>query len=159
MSGTSLDGIDAALVKILNSGRDTEIQLLNFITVPYPKELRERLLIISQPGEGAATDICRFNFLIAEYYVDAIKKLCERSTIDISELDLIGSPGQTIQHLPEKEKLFGKTVRSTLQLGAPSVISAKTGIITVGDFRSADIAVGGQGAPLVPYFDFILFRS
>ncbi|MBC8183989.1 anhydro-N-acetylmuramic acid kinase [candidate division KSB1 bacterium] len=159
MSGTSLDGIDAALIKITNSGSDTEIELINFITIPYPNELRDQLLEISLPGGGTVEEICQMNFLIAEYYVDAIVNLCDLSEIEISELDLIGSHGQTVHHLPEAEKLFEKNIRSTLQLGEPSVIAAKTGIVTVGNFRSADLAVGGQGAPLVPYFDFLLFAS
>jgi len=159
MSGTSLDGIDAALVKISNNGSDTEIELINFITIPYPNELRDKLLENSLPGGGTVEDICRLNFLIADYYVDAVSNLCDRSEIQVSELDLIGSHGQTIQHLPEAEKFFGKNIQSTLQLGEPSVIATKTGIVTVGNFRSADMAIGGQGAPLVPYFDFLLFAS
>jgi len=159
MSGTSLDGIDAALIKILNNGSDTEIELINFITVPYPNEVSDHLLKISSPGKGTVDEICRMNFLTAEYYVDTIFKLCVQSGIKISELDLIGSHGQTVQHLPEAEKIFGKNIQSTLQLGEPSVISKKTGVVTVGNFRSGDLAVGGQGAPLVPYFDFLLFRS
>jgi anhydro-N-acetylmuramic acid kinase len=159
MSGTSLDGIDAALIKIKKSGSDTEIELINFITVPYPNELRDRLLKISLPGKGTVDEICRMNFLTAEYYVDTIFELCARAGINISELDLIGSHGQTVHHLPEPEKYFGKNIQSTLQLGEPSVISKKTGVVTVSNFRSGDLVVGGQGAPLVPYFDFLLFRS
>ena len=159
MSGTSMDGIDAALVNILNSGKDTQVELLKFITVPYSERLRERLLAISQPGVGTVEEICRMNFLLAEYYVDAIFKVCELANINISDIDLIGTHGQTIHHLPNAEKYFGKEIRSTLQIGEPSVISTRIGVVTVGNFRSADLALGGQGAPLISYFDFLLFNS
>ena len=159
MSGTSLDGIDAALVIISNSGRDTKIDLKNFISIPYPNELKDLLLKISPPGQGTVEQICRMNFLIAEYYVDTTFNLCDLSEIKISELDLIGSHGQTVHHLPEAENFLGKEIQSTLQLGEPSVIATRTGAVTVGNFRSADMALGGQGAPLVPYFDYLIFFS
>jgi len=159
MSGTSLDGVDTALIKIFNSGKDTEIEPINFITIPYSNELRNRILKNSRPGRGTVDEICRMNFLVAEYYVSAIYKICDYSNIKISEVDLIGSHGQTVHHLPDTENFFGVDIRSTLQLGEPSVISTKTGVVTVGNFRSADLALGGQGAPLVPYFDFLLFSS
>ena len=107
MTGTSMDGIDVAFVNILNSGRKTQVELLKFITVPYSERLRERLLLISQPGGGTVEEICRLNFLLAEYYVDAIFRVCKTSKIDISDVDLIGSHGQTIHHLPNAEKYFG----------------------------------------------------
>ena len=159
MTGTSMDGIDAALVNITNSGNDTKIEPLKFITVPYPKKLRERLLIISQHGGGTVDEICRLNFLLAQYYVEAIFKICKISNIDISEVDLIGTHGQTIHHLPDAEEYLGRAIRSTLQIGEPSFVATKTGVVTVGNFRSADLALDGQGAPLIPYFDFLLFNS
>ena len=159
MTGTSMDGIDAALVNITNSGNDTKIEPLKFITVPYPQKLRERLLIISQPGGGTVDEICRLNFLLAQYYVEAIFKICKISNIDISEVDLIGTHGQTIHHLPDAEEYLGRAIRSTLQIGEPSFVATKTGVVTVGNFRSADLALDGQGAPLIPYFDFLLFNS
>ena len=159
MTGTSMDGIDAALVNITNSGNDTKIEALKFITVPYPQKLRERLLIISQPGGGTVDEICRLNFLLAQYYVEAIFKICKISNIDISEVDLIGTHGQTINHLPDAEEYLGRAIRSTLQIGEPSFVATKTGVVTVGNFRSANLALDGQGAPLIPYFDFLLFNS
>ncbi len=159
MSGTSLDGVDAALVEISGCGTNTKINQLGFITFPFPPGLKDLLLENSTPNRGNVTDICRLNFLIPLIYVDAIKALCKKTKIPLSKIDLIGSHGQTIHHLPNKEKFFGYTFGSTLQIGAPSVIAKLTGVITVGDFRTGDIALGGQGAPLVPYFDFILFHS
>jgi anhydro-N-acetylmuramic acid kinase len=92
-------------------------------------------------------------------YVAAIKSLCNKIKFPLNQIDLIGSHGQTIHHLPKKEKLFGYNTSSTLQIGDPSVIAKLTGILTVGDFRVGDVALGGQGAPLVPYFDYIIFHS
>ncbi len=159
MSGTSLDGIDVALVRILDKGQNTKIDLRKFISVPYQPELKSRLKIISQAKSGTVDEICRLNFVMAEFYVEAIRELCDTAQVPISEIDLIGSHGQTIHHLPDLEMVFGKNIRSTLQIGEPAIIAAKTGVITVGNFRSADMALGGQGAPLVPYFDFIFFSS
>lgn len=88
-----------------------------------------------------------------------MKKIARQAGVGLSTIDLIGSHGQTIHHLPVPKRIFGKVVRSTLQIGDPSTIAQLTGIPTVGDFRMADMAVGGEGAPLVPYFDFLLFRS
>jgi len=159
MSGTSVDGIDAALVKIKGSGMSTDIKLVDFITVDFPEGLKEFVLKNSQIGSSDVADICKLNFLIAQLYAEAIRQLCNHSGIPIEKIDLIGSHGQTIHHLPQPEALFGRQVRSTLQIGDPSVLAKLTGVVTVGDFRVGDMALGGQGAPLVPYFDFLLFRS
>lgn len=159
MSGTSVDGIDAALVKITGSGPGTRIKLVDFITSGFPQGFKDYVLKNSQTGSSDVADICKLNFLIAQLYAEAINQLCAHSKVPIEKIDLIGSHGQTIHHLPQPEALFGKQVRSTLQIGDPSVLAKLTGVITVGDFRVGDVALGGQGAPLVPYFDFLLFRS
>jgi anhydro-N-acetylmuramic acid kinase len=159
MSGTSMDGIDSVLVKIKNSGIRTEIELINFQTFPYPDQLRDELLEISQPGQGAIDKICRLNFVVGEYFADAVVEICRLSNVALSQVDLIGSHGQTIHHLPDEILAFNKAIRSTLQIGEPSVIATRTGCNTVANFRSADMALGGQGAPLVPYFDYLLFHS
>jgi len=159
MSGTSMDGIDAALVRIRDSGENTKVQLIKFITFPYPNALRKTLLIISQPKSSSVEEICRLNVVVGEYFLDAIKKICDEAKINLRDIDLIGSHGQTIHHLPNEENCFGKLIRSTLQIGDPSLIASRTGVITVGNFRNADMAHGGQGAPLIPYFDYLLFRS
>jgi len=151
-----MDGVDAALVRIGGSGLNTKIELLAFETFPYPPGLRERLLEISTPGRGTVEEVCRLNVVVGEIFADAARRLMQNTG---QRADLIGSHGQTIQHLPGPEEHFGYTVRATLQIGEPAVIAKRTGIITVADFRPADMAVGGQGAPLVPYFDFLIFRS
>lgn len=159
MSGTSMDGIDAALVKIKNSGLATSIDLLNFKTFPYPDQLRDELLVICQPGQGTVDKICQLNFILGEYFADAALEICKLSNFDISQVDLIGSHGQTIHHLPDKKVLFGKTTGSTMQIAEPAIIASRTGCITVANFRYADIADGGQGAPLIPFFDYLIFKS
>ena len=159
MSGTSLDGVDAALVEIIGSDTSTKIKQIGFITYPFPAGLKELLLENSTVKHGNVTDICKLNFLISLIYVDAVKSICGKTKIPISSIDVIGSHGQTIHHLPKKEKFFGYIFGSTLQIGDPSAIAKLTGVLTIGDFRTGDVALGGEGAPLVPYFDFLLFHS
>ena len=159
MSGTSMDGIDAALVRTRGSGKNTTIELINFRTFSYPAQLRDRLLEISQPGQGSVNSICQLNFVIGEYFAKAVLDLCRVSNIDVTSIDLIGSHGQTIHHLPGLTGLFGVKTGSTLQIGEPAVIANRVGCVTVANFRSADIALRGQGAPLVPYFDYLMFNS
>jgi anhydro-N-acetylmuramic acid kinase len=159
MSGTSLDGVDCVLCSIKNSAFKTEVKQINFITHPFPNRLKEILLENSIPHKGNVTDITKLNFLLSFVYVDAIKKLIRKSKINMKEIDLIGSHGQTIQHLPGKEKYFNYKFGSTLQIGDPSIIAKLTGVTTIGDFRTGDMALGGEGAPLVPYFDYIMLMS
>ena len=159
MSGTSLDGVDAALIELSGSGTKTKIKQLGFITHPFPRGLKKKLLENSTPSSGNVTDICKLNFLIAHIYTDAVKELCRKSKFNLADVDLVGSHGQTIHHLPQKENYYGYSFGSTLQIGDPSVIAKLTGVLTIGDFRTGDVALGGQGAPLVPYFDFIMFHS
>lgn len=159
MSGTSVDGIDAALVEIKGSGINTKIRQLFFKTYPYPKGLKELILKNSLRDTSNVEDICRLNFLIGKLFAKAAINLCKDFGISINKIDLIGSHGQTIHHLPQKIKLFSEEIKSTLQIGDPAVIAKLTGVPTVGDFRTGDMALDGEGAPLVPYFDFIVFRS
>ncbi len=159
MSGTSVDGVDAALTLINGKGVNTKIKQLGFITYPFPKQMRTLILRNAELNGGNVTDICKLNFLIARVYVSSIISLCNKIKFPINKVDLIGSHGQTIHHLPKKEKLFGYDTSSTLQIGDPSVIAKLTGILTVGDFRIGDVALDGQGAPLIPYFDYIIFHS
>ena len=159
MSGTSLDGIDAVLLRIRGNGTSTKFKQLAFISRPYPNGLKRLLLKNSVPATSRVDEIARLSFLLAGLYADAVNSLARRAGKKLSQIDLIGSHGQTIQHLPNPHSMFGKAIRSTLQIGDPSVLATITGITTVGDFRVADMAVGGQGAPLVPYVDWLAFRS
>jgi anhydro-N-acetylmuramic acid kinase len=159
MSGTSLDGIDAVLVKVSGAGTSTRFEQIAFETVQFPQGARELILRNSARETSNVEDICRLNIYLAHLYADAVKKIAAATKIDLNEIDLIGSHGQTIHHLPQTYDMFGLEVKSTLQIGDPSTIAKLTGIISVGDFRTSDMAVGGEGAPLVPYFDYIIFRS
>jgi anhydro-N-acetylmuramic acid kinase len=164
ISGTSADGIDAALVRIRNrlaagmSPADS-LQLEAFATFPYPAELREQLLAASQPGAGTVDLICRLNIAVGECFAQAALKIVAQAGRKPEDIDLIGSHGQTIHHLPFAEPLASIPTAGTLQIGEPSVIVKRTGIITVADFRPADMALGGQGAPLVPFLDYLFFHS
>ncbi len=154
MSGTSADGVDVAAVEI-NRGK---IRLLAFDTFAYTAALRRQILDLCRPESARLDDICHYNFVLGQVFADAVIKLCSKSGISLSSIDLIGSHGQTIYHQPSGKRYSGKTVRSTLQIGEPSVIAERTGVTTVADFRPRDMAAGGQGAPLVPYADYVLFR-
>jgi len=159
ISGTSADGIDAALVRVTGSGPSTRLKQLAFGSYKYPERFRELLLGNSLPGSGSVDLLCELNVLVAHFFADTVKKVVRKAQIPLSSVDLIGSHGQTVHHRPVAQRAFGKLIRSTLQIGDPSTIAQLTGIVTVGDFRTADMAAGGQGAPLVPYFDFLMFRS
>jgi len=159
MSGTSLDGVDASLVEIKNFGVKTKFKELYFNSYPYPQKLRDVILENSLPGKGTVNQICELNILLGKMYAKAVENICREYGISVSDIDLIGSHGQTIHHLPKSKRMFGNDIRATLQIGDPTVIAKLTGIVTVGDFRTGDMALDGQGAPLVPYFDYISFRS
>ena len=156
MSGTSADGVDAALVEIRGHGLETQVDLLAFNTLPFSTEDRNRIFNLFQPETSRVHEICQMNFLIGEIFADAALSVIRDAGLDTNEIDLIGSHGQTVYHLPPKKD--AQYVPSTLQLGEPAVIAHRTGIPTIADFRVADVAAGGQGAPLVPYVDFLLFR-
>jgi anhydro-N-acetylmuramic acid kinase len=158
MSGTSADGIDAALAEITGIGWKTRIRLLAFQSVPYPPAVRRRVLEIAGGAAAPASEISQMNFLLGELFAGACRTVCRRARIPMKRLALIGSHGQTIYHQSRESLYCGEPVRSTLQIGDASVIAERTGVTTVGDFRPADIAAGGQGAPLVPFFDYLLYR-
>ena len=152
MSGTSIDGVDVAIVDLWFEGGDLKYELRGFITVPIPLSLRQEILEICE-GRGDIKLLCRLNFLLGDLFADAVIFAVEAAGIDVSEVDLIGSHGQTVCHFPYDNP------PSTLQIGESSVIAQRTGIITVSDFRPADMAMGGQGAPLVPLADHLLFSD
>jgi anhydro-N-acetylmuramic acid kinase len=149
MSGTSRDGIDAALVKILGSGGDTRIELIKFICVPYEDGIREGLEALTP--QCSVAEISKLNFLIGDAFANAALRVIDESGTDRKLVDLIGSHGQTVYHNPPSRN---DGIPSTLQLGELDVIAEATGVTTVGDFRTRDIAAGGEGAPLLPYADY-----
>jgi anhydro-N-acetylmuramic acid kinase len=155
MSGTSVDGIDVAIVDI----RDAKVRLVAFDVFPYKPALRREILALCHPDSAKVDRICHLNPVLGEVFAEAVLRLSRKRGIAADSIDLIGSHGQTIWHQPEGGRYGGRTVRSTLQIGEPSVIAQRTGITTVADFRPRDMAAGGQGAPLVPYADYVLFRD
>jgi anhydro-N-acetylmuramic acid kinase len=159
LSGTSVDAVDVVLTEVEESGTSTKVSVLNFDSFPISTEIKDYVLKSSNKDTGTVEDVCKLNFLIGNLFADSVNKFLSKHGIKNKDVDLIGSHGQTIYHIPAEEELHGYPIRSTLQVGDPSVIANKTGIVTIGDFRTADMALGGQGAPLVPYLDFVLFRS
>jgi anhydro-N-acetylmuramic acid kinase len=158
MSGTSVDGIDVALVEIEGQGFNQRIEPIAFHEIPFPAGVRQGVFSISN-AEVSTARLSQMNFLLGELFGDAVIEACKRSSIPLSNLDLIGSHGQTIYHQAAATTLYDRTVASTLQIGEPALIAAKTLTPVVADFRPADMAVGGQGAPLVPYDDYLLYRD
>ncbi|MGG4032091.1 anhydro-N-acetylmuramic acid kinase [Paenibacillus cisolokensis] len=157
MSGTSLDGIDAAVVRIEGSGLASRVSLLHFESRPYDDALRERLKALCDPASSDVASICGMNAYLGELFADAAAAAVREAGLSLDEIDFVSSHGQTIWHMPDALPADPYLVRSTLQIGDLSVLAKRTGRPAVGDFRPADLAVGGQGAPLVPYGDLILF--
>lgn len=155
MSGTSADGVDVAIVEI----RGRKVDLLAFETFPYSSALRKSILALCRPETAKLNDICHYNHVLGEVFAEAVIRLCDKSGIPLDSIDLIGSHGQTIWHNPRGPKYDGEVIRSTLQIGEPCRIAQRTGIATVADFRPRDMAAGGEGAPLVPYADYVLFSD
>lgn len=161
MSGTSVDGIDAAIVEITGHGLETKVDLIAFETFRFPTGVPQRILALCQPDTGRVDDICEMNFYIGHLFAEAAKHVIQKSGISANDIDLIGSHGQTIHHLPKDTSADCNDSRypSTLQVGEPAIIAHETGIPTIADFRVADMAAGGQGAPLVSYPDYLLFHD
>ncbi len=150
MSGTSADGIDAALVRISGSGRATSAIVESFVTRAFPADLRQKILDVCH-GEGNAETASGLNTVLGHQFADVAQAVSEKAGMPLKQIDAVASHGQTISHTP------GSTpFPATLQIGEPSIIAQRLGVPVVSDFRAADISAGGQGAPLVPYVDWCL---
>ena len=158
MSGTSVDGVDAALIELSREGGAPRVKLLAFENTPYPQGVRERVFELFRPETSTVDRIGYMNFLLGELYARAALSVIAKAGLTSADVDLIGSHGQTIWHEPEARETDGMPIRYTVQIGEGAVIAARTGIPTVSDFRVADMAVGGQGAPLVPFSEYLLYR-
>ncbi|KRF52969.1 MULTISPECIES: anhydro-N-acetylmuramic acid kinase AnmK [Priestia] len=154
MSGTSLDGIDAALVQIEGSGYESKVKLLHFITMPFSPQLKKEIEQALSFEHSNVQLICSLNFKLGYAFADAVKKVCQEARFSLEQIDVIGSHGQTIYHQPYAS---GSTAMSTLQIGEPAVIAYETKTKVVANFRVMDMAAGGQGAPLVPHTERILY--
>ncbi|HEY0158162.1 MAG TPA: anhydro-N-acetylmuramic acid kinase [Thermoanaerobaculia bacterium] len=166
MSGTSLDAIDVAMVRIKKHGLTAEVKLEHFREYPYPPKIRAVVRELFDPRRARIDDICRYDFILGEVFAAAVLRMLEETNIKAETVDLIASAGQTIWHDPSVSLVNADVdwidhpieTRSTFAIGQSAVIAERTGIITVGDLRVRDVAAGGQGAPLVPYFDWVLLR-
>jgi anhydro-N-acetylmuramic acid kinase len=159
MSGTSADGIDAALVEIGSGKNGHTFDVKTFATYAYPRGLKALLLKNSSAKTAYLEEIGQLNVVLGRLFAKAALKLLKKAKVSAKRIACIGSHGQTILHLPRARKMFGMDAATTMQIGDPSVIAKLTGITTVGDFRIGDVAVGGSGAPLVPIFDYALLKS
>jgi len=183
MSGTSADGINVALVEIddgqapsviaaseargrvarahtATGGREQEwqrhIKLLGHAEYPYPRKVRAAILAAMNAERARVADLARLNFLLGELYADAV--LAAQGTFQ-AKVDLVGCHGQTLYHQGEPHLFLGKKITATWQTGESAVVAVRVGVPVVSDFRPADMAAGGKGAPLVPYLDYLLFRD
>jgi len=160
MSGTSADGIDVALVRIAGPPPKIRAKLEDFVTLPFPPAVRAAALRLANGGATTTGEVSQLNFLLGELFGRAALAACRRFGISPRRIALIGSHGQTIYHQGQANPFLGRTrIASTLQIGEAAIIAARTGITTVADFRPADMAAGGQGAPLVPFVDYLLYRN
>src|ERR1700726_892810 len=159
MSGTSADAIDVALARISGGPPHLNAKLVNHTSINFPPQLRREILRVAEQQPISAGHLSQLNFRLGETFAEAALTACRRFRIAPKRIALIGSHGQTIFHQGRPIPYLGRITASTLQIGEASIIAAKTGITTVADFRPADIAQGGQGAPLVPYADYLLYRS
>lgn len=165
MSGTSADGVNVALVRIVWRGRprprasgstNLAFKFLAHAEYPYPKNVRQAVLQAMNATHASVAALARLNFLLAELYADAVLVTQRRFR---EKVDLIGCHGQTLYHQGEPALFLGRKLAVTWQTGEGAVIAARVGVPVVSDFRPADMAAGGKGAPLVPFLDYLLYRD
>ncbi len=161
MSGTSMDGVDAALVEIRGAAERPRVRLRAFTSLPYPGWLRQRLLEIASQNKTTAGEISTFNFLLGKVFGKAAYNAIRAGGLTANDVMVIGSHGQTIYHQGQSAMahLTERSPANTLQIAEPAVIAEMTGVPVVANFRTADMAAGGQGAPLVPMVDYLLLRD
>lgn len=157
MSGTSADGIDAVLTRITGSGLSAKVEQLGFYFLPFDQATRQAILNICGGNSGGTREVCLLGTHLGKLYARAVRELMKAAGAE--KVDLIGSHGQTVYHIPEETEYLNTTLRGTLQIGDPSYLAEEFGCPVVSDFRIRDMAAGGLGAPLVPYTEFLLYRS
>lgn len=156
MSGTSADGINVALVRVAGRGLRMRFRVLGHRQYAYPAAVRRAVLAAMDARRARVADLSRLNFLLGELYADAIRKTLR--ALRVKHVDLIGCHGQTIYHQGRPAPYLGRKIAATWQTGEAAVIAARVGAPVVSDFRPTDMAAGGQGAPLVPFLDCLVFR-
>jgi len=167
ISGTSADGIDAALVRLTGPPDQVRIRLLEFTTIAYPPAIRRRVLRLAGGEPIPVGEVSNLNFLLGDLFAEAALEVCRRSRLAPRRVAVIGSHGQTVFHrgptVPRaaQEKMSPRecSTGSTLQIAEPAVIAERCGVRVIADFRAADVAAGGEGAPLVPLLDYLLLRD
>jgi anhydro-N-acetylmuramic acid kinase len=160
MSGTSADGIDAALVRISGAPPSLSAKFVGHFHARFPARVRQAVLRLANGGATSTAEISQLNFLLGEEFARTALEACKRWRLPLGKLELIGSHGQTIYHQGAASRFLGeRRVASTLQIGEPEIIAARTGVTTIADFRPGDMAAGGQGAPLVPLVDYLLYHN
>ncbi len=161
MSGTSVDGIDAAVIEITGAigSERPQIRLLAFENVPYPEDRREEIFSLFAPATATVDRVGRMNAWLGERFASAALSAIAKAGLSPADVSVIGSHGQTIYHAPAYERMGEHDVHYTVQIGEGSIIALRTGIPCVSDFRAADMAAGGQGAPLVPFTEYLLYRE
>jgi len=155
MSGTSADGINVALVRIQGRGFRSRLELLAHYEFPYPLAVRRAVLQAMNASAAKVADLARLDFMLGSLYADAVRTALRRARL---ECELVGCHGQTIYHQSTSSLYLGRPIACTWQTGESAIIAATLGVPVVSDFRPADMAAGGKGAPLVPYLDYVLFR-
>ncbi|MFN3336653.1 MAG: anhydro-N-acetylmuramic acid kinase, partial [Thermomicrobium sp.] len=172
LSGTSADAIDAAVVSITGAAETAQLKLLAFVTLPIPAEIRRELFLLfdqaagtlspqantGSPG-GCLQRLCTLHVIFGELFAEAAHLACQAAGVPMERVFVIGSHGQTVWHQPIPDPSLPLRAAGTLQIGNPAVIALRTGVPVISSFRDADLAVGGQGAPLVPYFDWVTLRD
>lgn len=158
MSGTSLDGIDAVLCRVNGTGFETELEVLDAYSISYTDAEKQKIMALCDEETARVDEITAMNFYLAEKFSEAVLQLVDQSDYSLKDIDFISSHGQTIYHLPDEGKNEFQP-KSTLQIGDISVISERTGLPVVGDFRTAEMAAEGQGAPLVSFLDYVFFKD
>jgi anhydro-N-acetylmuramic acid kinase len=158
MSGTSADGIDAALVQISGASPNLKIKLLNHTHQSFPLQIRKEILRVAEQNPLTPGEFSHLHTRLGHIYAEAALAACKKFKVSPRKINLIGNHGQTIFHQGQPTNFLGKATASTLQLGDSSIIANRTGTTTISDFRPADMALGGQGAPLVPFADYALYR-
>jgi anhydro-N-acetylmuramic acid kinase len=169
MSGTSVDAIDAVIVRISGHAPGARIEKLGFGSYPYPEEIRTRINTLFDKNKANIEEICHLDFVLGELFAAAANRVIAEARMTSDDVDLIAAAGQTIWHRPRPTSeestasvpWVGTTIatRSTLAIGQAAVIAERTGILTIGDLRVRDVAAGGHGAPLVAYFDWAQLRD
>lgn len=159
MSGTSADGIDVALARISGAPPAISAKIEGHHHVRFPAKVRDAILRLANGAPTTTAEISQLNFLLGEEFARAAIAACERWRIPLRQISLMGSHGQTIFHQGVPAEFLRRRVASTFQIGEPSIIAERTGVTTIADFRPADMAAGGQGAPLVPFVDYLLYRD